>query len=189
MSTIVEHIPFVKAQIEHYDRMAVRFRSNPDKQTTYIEVAKKLRALLYAIENSDATTQNSTNLIDVGKLTGKLPTNFLSNPLTLSPTDYAGVEDDLVKELNITPSDKLESTIIDLINAAGGTLVLDKIILGVYYLTGEKHQRVSMTARLYRMAKKNLVYGVPKKKGVYTTLIPESGDDLAEEDSGEDSLS
>jgi len=189
MPILEEHIPFVKGQIDYYDRMAVRFRSYPDKQRLYIEVANKLRALLSDMENSNASSTNSPHTNVAGTISSKLPENFFDNPLGLSPTDYAGVEDDIIKELNITPSDKLETVIVGLINSAGGVLVLDKIILGVYYLTGEKHQRISMTARLYRMAKKNLVYGVPKKKGVYTTIKPENGGYLFDEEIGEGSLS
>ena len=95
----------------------------------------------------------------------------------------------MLSELNITENDKLESTIVDLINAAGGVLVLDKIIVGIFHITGEKHQRISMTAKLYRMAKKNLVYSVPKKKGVYTTTKPTSDTETFDDVMGEGSAS
>ena len=174
MKSIQKHIPFVKEQITHYDRMTAKFRSDPNK-TKYTEVAKNLRALLSDMEDCQAqeglshTAEPLANQ-DFSAMSAKLPANFFSNPLALLPNDYIGVDKDFLEQLNITESDKLESTIVDLINAGGGTLVLDKILLGLYHLTGEKHQRVQMTSRLYKMAKKKLVFSVPKKKGVYTTI-------------------
>lgn len=180
MQSIQKHIPFVKEQIAHYERMVVKFRSDPNK-TKYTEVAKNLRALLSDMEDCHAllslpdTVEPFANQ-DFSSLSSKLPANFFSNPLALQPNDYIGVDKDFLEQLNITESDKLESTIVDLINAGGGTLVLDKILLGLYHLTGEKHQRVQMTSRLYKMAKKKLVFSVPKKKGVYTTNSPKQDD-------------
>ncbi len=193
MPILSQHTPFVKEQIGYYDHMAVKFRSQPDKQKVYIDVAEKLRALLSDMENDQSQTTSTSRIAkDYSGISAKLPADFFSNPLALAPTDYAGLEQDLLSELNITENDKLESTIVDLINAAGGVLVLDKIMVGIFHITGEKHQRVSMTAKLYRMAKKNLVYSVPKKKGVYTTAKPildaEEFDDLTGE-VGEGSIS
>ena len=190
MSILSQHTPFVKEQIAYYDRMAVKFRAQPDKQKVYIDVATKLRALLEDMENGASQNISTSHTSkDYSTLSEKLPANFFSNPLALAPTDYAGLEKDLLSELNITEGDKLDSVIVDLINAAGGMLVLDKIIIGIFHLTGEKHQRISMTSRLYRMAKKNLVYSVPKKKGVYTTVKPDSDNELFDDLIGEGSVS
>jgi hypothetical protein len=177
MHILQKHIDFVNDQIKHYDRMCYINRAHPDKLTKYKEVASKLRELLIylelASENSPSKTSDTVikpSLSSDKSISSKLPPNFLNNPLALSSSDYAGLEDDILKELNISESDKIEATIIELINAAGGTLILDKIILGLFHLTGEKHQRIPLTARLYRMGKKDLVFSVPKKKGVYTTI-------------------
>lgn len=190
MQILSQHTPFVKEQIEHYDRMAVKFRTQPEKQNLYLAVANKLRALLTDIESCQSQyvifEQSSK---DYSAISSKLPANFFSSPLALTPGDYAGLEQDLLTELNITQTDKLESTIVDLINAAGGVLVLDKIIIGIYHLTGEKNQRIQMTAKLYRMAKKDLIYSVPKKKGVYTTIKPISEDEIMDDLIGEGSES
>ena len=190
MQILSQHIPFVKEQIGYYDRMAVKFRTQSDKQKVYIEVAVKLRALLGDMESDQSQTISTSHISkDYSSISAKLPANFFSNPLALAPADYAGLEKDLLSELNITENDKLESTIVDLINAAGGVLVLDKIIVGIFHITGEKHQRISMTAKLYRMAKKNLVYSVPKKKGVYTTTKPTSDTETFDDVMGEGSAS
>lgn len=181
MSNIQKHIPFVKEQIDHYDRMAVKFRSNQERNKLYIEVAEKLRELLEDLEN-DATSSRDLPISDVknplasSSSLSKLPPDFFTNPLSLTASDVTGLPEQVIQELNITPSDKLEILIVDLINAAGGVLILDKIIAGLYHITGEAHQRNTLTAKLYRMSRKGLVFSVPKKKGVYTTSRPESSD-------------
>ncbi len=182
MPILSQHNAFVKQQIAYYDHMAGKFRTQPDRQKLYTNVATKLRALLDDMENGApeglGVVQSSIGAPkqskDYATFSEKLPANFFANPLALAPADYDGLEKDLLSELNITEGDKLDLVIVDLINAAGGMLILDKIIIGLFHLTGEKHQRVSMTARLYRMSKKNLVYSVPKRKGVYTTNVPDS---------------
>ena len=185
MKNIQEHVSFVKEQVSHYDKMAVKNRRDPERLDLYVSVGKKLRALLADLEDVSATegrepklvaenppqSTGQSNLFDAGVLS-KLPKDFFSNPLTLSASDVAGLPAEVLGELNITPSDKLEIAILDLINAAGGVLVLDKIIAGLYHVTGEVHQRVALTAKLYRMARKGILFNVPKKKGVYTTIRP-----------------
>jgi hypothetical protein len=178
MLNIQKHKTFVNAQIDHYDRMAVKSRSNPTHLKIYTEVADGLRALLTDLENESnaESPQISVNPLDTN-LMAKLPPGFLSNPLSLMAADIVGTPEDLIKQLNISESDKQEIAIVDLINAAGGTLLLDKIILGVFYLTGMEYQRNTITAKLYRMSRKGLVFGVPKKKGIYTTTRPDQQED------------
>lgn len=174
MHILDKHVDFVKEQLKHYDKMAVKNRNSKQHQKVYLSVAENLRNLLTDIENvilAEAhKPDNSSHQLE--DISGKLPENFLSNPYALTPQDYAGLEDDILEQLNITEGDKLDSIIVNLMRAAGGVLVLDKIIIGVYHLTGEKHQRTSMTAKLYRMAKKNIIHSVPKKKGVYSLTDP-----------------
>lgn len=96
-----------------------------------------------------------------------LPQGFFDNPLALTSKDIEGLPDVVLDELNAL--DSLEIAILELFTMAGGTLILDKIIAGLYHLTGTPHSRTAITAKLYRMSKKALVYSVPKKKGLYTT--------------------
>ena len=184
MNNISEHIEFVKSQIDHYDGMAIKNRSNPARLNIYIEVSAKLRKLLSDLEealaqqiaaSSSETSLSGNNPLQIGTLS-KLPPEFFSNPFSLSATDIEGLPPELIEELGITPGDKLEIAIVELIKAAGGTIVLAKLIVGLYHVTGESHSRVSLTAKLYRMSKKGLVFSVPNKKGYYTTTKPENGD-------------
>src|SRR5439155_24649428 len=92
-----------------------------------------------------------------------------THALTLRPEDLVGLPPELLKQLKITEGDKLEAAIVEVINDAGGTLILDKLLIGLYRKTKEVHQRTTLVNRLYRMSQKGLVFSVPKKKGVYTT--------------------
>ena len=97
-----------------------------------------------------------------------------SNPLTLTQDDLVGLPKELLEQLNISEADRADAIIMDLINAAGGTLLLDKILIGLYKATGQIHQRNQNISRIYRLGKKGLVFSVPRKKGLYTTAKPET---------------
>jgi hypothetical protein len=96
-----------------------------------------------------------------------LPENFFSD----SVSEFKGLPDDVIKSLSNKKESILEKNIISLINAAGGELNLDKIIAGVYYLETEAYSRTTMTQKIYRMMKKELIFRVKGKKGLYTTII------------------
>lgn len=46
---------------------------------------------------------------------------------------------------------------------------LDKLIVACYRERKEVHKRALLNAKLYRMTRKGLIWGVPKKKALYTT--------------------
>lgn len=95
------------------------------------------------------------------------------NPFALTPNDVSGLPDDLLQQLlNRPENDRLESEIVDIINGAGGTLLIDHIIIGLYKRTQEVHERALLVSKIHRMSKKGLVYSSPGKKGVYTTIQP-----------------
>ena len=174
MESLMQHIEFVNAQIAHYDKMAINARRDPSRLELYKSIAQKLRDLLLYLEElptiqcgNDETVHGTTPL-DLSGFLAKLPVGFLDNPHSLNATDIAGLPEDVINELNITPSDKLEALIVDLVRAAGGSLILDKIIAGLAFITGEKHQRTALTSKLYRMSKKGLIFSVKGKKGLYT---------------------
>jgi hypothetical protein len=71
--------------------------------------------------------------------------------------DIEGLPPELMQELSISDADRLEFTIVGIINEAGGLMSLDKIIIGLYKKSGEIHKRSTLTSRLYRMIQKNLI--------------------------------
>lgn len=193
MENIPTHIIFVKDQIRHYEKMVYEKRGNPKGQAVYVAVLSSFKSLLSDLEialTSPQSTLSAQNgmapVILDADISAKLPLGFFDQPLAMTASDLFGLPDSVKKELALTESDKLEILIVNLINLAGGTLILDKIITGLFHLTGEVHQRTALTGKLYRMNKKGLVFGVPKKKGAYTTTKPT---DMDVDDESDDSVS
>jgi hypothetical protein len=151
MKILQEFLPFLKDQAAYHDRQLVRF---PNKKQPHETIAKTFRELAEAIENLQ--TPPATQ-----------PGGAASTALT--PSDLAGLPPELLLELNLTDSDEQDLAILNIINGAGGTMSLDKLLIALYRQTKEVHKRAKLTARLYRMAQKEILFNVPKKKGVYST--------------------
>jgi hypothetical protein len=152
MKNLPDFKPFVKGQLDFHERRARNPDYAPDRRKLHANTAETLRELLEALDKAPA------------------PVTTSADPLTLTPDDIAGLPPELLAQLNISEGDKLDASIIETINEAGGTLLLDKILIGLYKKTGEVHQRAQVISRIYRMSKKGMVSSVPRRKGVYTTL-------------------
>lgn len=72
-------------------------------------------------------------------------------------------------QLTATKTDELENQLVTVINALGGTANLDQILVGLFRKFELVQERRFIQNKLYRMTKNDLVWSVPKKKGVYTT--------------------
>jgi hypothetical protein len=162
MKILADFRPFVKGQMDFHARRARNPQYSTERQKIHQATADDFMALLEAIE------------------TAPPPTVKTSDPLTLLPEDIAGLPPELLAQLNISEGDKLDATIVEVINEAGGTLLLDKILIGLYKKTGEIHQRTQTISRIYRMGKRGLVHSVSGRKGVYTTLDNSNGEEVEE---------
>lgn len=131
-----------------------------------LEHVNELISFLETNDENDSPDKKNTNLN-----LPKIPTGFFDNPLTLTSKDLIGLPDELRAELSNL--DEIETEILELFEIAKielkEELVLDKVIAGLFYLTGKTYQRQAITAKMYKMSKKGLIFSVPKKKGVYTT--------------------
>ena len=78
------------------------------------------------------------------------------------------VKEEVIKELNISESDRHEFFIMRIIEKLGGVASIDKIIIGAYRDNKEILERQKLNAKLYRMSSKGLIYSHPNKKGVYS---------------------
>lgn len=88
----------------------------------------------------------------------------------IRPSELEGLPDDLVKQLSINnESDGLDYKILAAVENAGGSLSLDHILIALYHATKKVETRKAVTARLYRMSQRGLIYSVAGRKGVYTT--------------------
>lgn len=160
MTTILKMLPFVKQQADFHHKKAEEFQRSA-RGTLHKKTADKFDELVAAIEE----LRTATILVQKPG----------ENPLLITSADVQGLPPELMDQLvNLPDNDKLENDIIDLINSAGGTLLLDHILIGLYRRSGEIHQRNLIVSKLYRMNKKGVVFSSPLKKGAYTTIKPEN---------------
>jgi hypothetical protein len=166
MESIFEYVGFVNEQVEFHTRKAQEFHGHK-RERLHKKTAERFRGLLAQIEMLQSAT-----------ILRQIPG---SNPLAITTADVKDLPPDLLKQLvNLPDHDRLENDIVDIINGAGGTLLLDHLLITLFKRTGEIHLRAQLVSKLYRMNKKGLIYAT-SKKGVYTTIPPE-------QDAGENSL-
>lgn len=175
MSNIIaKYSSFVKEQIDFNQRSAIKYRTRED--------------FLRAEQHTYRAEKFSELLNDLSSLNGIVLQKTSNNPLTLTPADIQNLPEELLQELSVSDSDRRDFLVIDLINKNGGTSTIDKLLIGIYRETGEIEKRQKITARLYRMAKKELIYPHPEKKGVYSTspLAPDENEPVEEDLKDED---
>lgn len=105
--------------------------------------------------------------------------------LVLTPEDLVGLPPELLNQLAISESDRQEFKVLDLIKERGGTTTLDFLIIDWYKATQEILERHKLSAKLYRMTQKGLIYPIPNKKGVYSLYPPDNQDVEQPENNGE----
>ncbi|MBS7328966.1 MAG: hypothetical protein KIG68_09545 [Oxalobacter sp.] len=161
-------LDFVNENIEFNERNAVKNKNDERRSESYSQRAGKFRELKTFLENLPDSAIN--------------PTNKQSSPIHLSPEDLKDLPDELLKELNISDSDKKDFIILDIINQFGGVASIDKILIEYFRRTNEIEKRTRMVSRLYRMSSKGLVYSA-EGKGVYSTspVNQKKGGEAAEE--------
>lgn len=160
MDILTKYTPFVNDQIQLQEKMANRFATQEWRRDRHLATRDVWKNLL------DDLVLVQSRLEDIPEK--PKPTNVQRN-ITLTMEDIEGLPPELMQELSISEADKLEFTIVGIINEAGGIMSLDKVIIGLYKKTGEIHKRSALTSRIYRMIQKKLIYSVPLRKGIYST--------------------
>lgn len=191
--SIENYRDFVKSQQDYHQHSATRMREkSPDRSQRHNELAQKFGGLLAAIDASLAKTSQagdsapSDNQSSLAPLPeGQYAASLFSNPVAILPEDLVGLPEELIEQLGITETDRFEMNVLNLVNqAAGKTMSLEKILLGLFHMTKEVHNRTQLANRLYRMTKKGRIYTVPGKKGIYTTQPPSSTESIGGEAEG-----
>jgi len=161
MENVEKFIAFVKSQAEFHARQSARFRHDERRFELHkgtSETFEELHVFLQEIKADEI----------------KKPIS--NSKLSLGWSELEDLPPELIAELSITESDKLDFSIAELIQKSGGIATLDRILVDIYRLTGEILKRQNLNARLYRMVQKELIFSVPGKKGVYSSEM------LSEED-------
>lgn len=152
--SIQESVNFVNAQkdyqlqrSEHYDRQNDTVRAD-----AYRKRADQFNQLADFIQENCSISS--------------LP---LKSSIYISPDDIKNLPPELLKQLNISDSDRQDFQIIEAIDSVGGIASIDKILIAYYHLTKEIYDRQKLMAKLYRMSVKGMLYSHPHKKGIYST--------------------
>jgi len=161
MSNIARHLPFVNDQIEVHEKLSERYGLQPWRVERHQRSAATLKELARDIQDAQRA------LDDCARQTQTIGAAYKRMSLTLE--DVEGLPPELMQELSISDSDKLDFAIEAVINEASGVASLDKILIGLYKKTGEVHKRNNITSRLYRMRQKNTIFAVPSRSGFYST--------------------
>ena len=165
MSSLENFIPFVNGQIEFHEKQANKFSgSNEFRKKMHLSTSEKFKEL------HTSMLEAMDSLLNNGSTAKSTPSK-----LSLIPEDLEGLPEELINELSISEADKTEFLILNIIQENGDVASLDKILVGIYKKNGEIMKRPTLTARLYKMSQKDLIFNVQGKKGVYSTreLSPE----------------
>lgn len=155
MDKLDNFLAFVKSQNEFHSRQAIRLQHDKRRHELHAGTAATFAELYEYLKGSAS----------------EKPLALKNNTLSLGWSELEDLPPELVAELSITDSDKLDYSIAELIEKSGGVATLDRILVDIYKLTGEILKRQNLNARLYRMIQKGMVFSVPTKKGVYSSTL------------------
>jgi hypothetical protein len=123
------------------------------------ESASKQARLDFAIAIETVVTE----LEDLRKKIAPLPTRL---------GDLSDIPPELRAELAGVEVDELEGNLVTIINSYGGTADLNQVLVGLFRKFNIVQTRRFVQQKLWRMTTDGLIWGVPKRKGVYTTTKP-----------------
>ena len=160
MAKIENYLAFVKDQVAVQERLAHKYGEDY-RHDIHLKTAQKFAELAKFLEEIQKKGTSNTGYLNRGDAPQKR--------LFLTFEEIEGAPDDLLKELNISDTDKQDMLIEYIIAESGGILSLDRIIVELYKRMRDIPKRNTITSRLFRMAGRGMIYNVPGKKGVYST--------------------
>jgi hypothetical protein len=141
--------------MEFHLRQAKRFESDPRRHALHSETAERFRETLDILKTPSVGVES--------------PALRSTPKLNLEWSELQDLPPELMAELSISDSDKLDFSIASLIEDVGGVATLDRVLVSIFKLTGEILKRATLNARLWRMVQKEMIFSVPGKKGVYSS--------------------
>jgi hypothetical protein len=97
-----------------------------------------------------------------------------AQPLPSRIGDLSDLPPELRQELSGAEIDEFEEQLISVINAYGGTADLNQVLVGLFRKFQVVQKRRFVQQKLWRMTTDELLWPVPKRKGVYSTHKPGS---------------
>ncbi|TAG25306.1 MAG: hypothetical protein EAZ37_13330 [Burkholderiales bacterium] len=182
MLSIAQSQDFVKQQRDFYVRELVKLKSKANSEPStpaskraleklplHERLCKGFEQLNQAIEEDlaknlkalDEPSANATS--DLASL--------LTNPTDITPSALDGLPDDLIQQLQISESDRFQWMVIDLIDRTPEKMIsIEVLLIALFKITEKIYERGDLANRMYRLSRKNAVYPVSGRKGIYTTI-------------------
>lgn len=133
-----------------------------------ISHCRSLLELFLGLQDYIAETEPVDNGCD---LNDNLLDDLLNNPESLSPFAVRLIPEDLKDEISLTDTDKFEIDVLNLIDKAKGKRIsINNLLIALKIRTGITYSRSNLNNRLYRMVKKEMLFSVAGRKGLYTTI-------------------
>jgi len=159
-----------------------------DAEAIVKEGIADLEALLSRAQSDD--TKSLLNKVIVNLEMRILPAlkryKHQTSALPKSLGDLSDLPSELLDQLNVAKSDELEDQIVTVINAYDGQANIDEILVGLYRKFKVVQQRRFIQNKLYRMAKAEMIFSIPDKKGAYSMEPVENGEAEQESETEED---
>jgi hypothetical protein len=161
MRKIDTYLDFVKEQVSVQDKLSKKLDYDEYRRSVHRKSKNSFMELADFLEEIKKRGVRETSYLNRGGAPQK------RIQLTYEEIEHA--PEDLLRELNLSDTDKQELLIEYIIAQEGGVTSLDRIMLELYKRTKEVPKRTTTITRLFRMANRGIIYNVPGKKGVYST--------------------
>lgn len=169
-----EEIDFVKSQIQHHKRSVEHFRTKRDdtKMRRHIGILRRFEEILPKMEAA-----NQPGSVSLGM---SLDNSKIGNRLG----DVMDLPEEMRAQLVSVQFDEAEMQIINLVrDKFDGVATIDEIFVGLYREHQVSSPRDALANKIYRMTRKELLFSVSGRKGVYTTQQPTTGSEADKKES------
>jgi hypothetical protein len=174
MAILLESVEFVKRQLTFHQRRADKAHAE-GQPSAHHGLARDFGVLL-----SFLTSPLAADIEAAALANGDVPDDLsflVDSPTQVSPALLKGLPPELVEQLQISDTERFQWQVVDLINRTPDRIIsIEVLLIALFKATGKVHERLDLSNRMYRMARKGMVYSVPGKKGWYTTIANDGQD-------------
>ena len=186
---VLQDLSVLEEQIQFHEKRALSLSSLKKEEwrsKIHQDTAEKLKSMRSRHIELFEANKALNDEVEYLKLTANVPQSQNSSKaqksiqqLHLNLDDIKDLPPELIKELNID-TEGTEFTIISIIDESCGISTLDKILIGLYKKTGQINKRTQLNNKILRMIQRGDIFSVSGKKGVYTTINPNTDNEQSE---------
>lgn len=168
MSILVESVEFVKRQLAFHQRRAAKAHDR-GAPSEHHGLARDFQVLLDFL--SSASVQLAASAETAADGAPDHLAFLVDSPTQVGPEMLRGLPPELVEQLQISDTDRFQWQVVEIINRTPErTISIEVLLIALFKATGKVHERLDLSNRIYRMARKGMVSSVTGKKGWYTTI-------------------